>query len=222
MYRGVILDVDGTLVDSNDAHTRAWCDALEAAGRPVPYERVRQLIGMGGDKLLPEVTGLESNSPEGRAISEDRARRFKSDYLPHLSAFPGARELLVAMRRHGLRLAVASSAKEDELGPLLDLVGARDLLEAQTSADDVKASKPDADAVCVALARLGLRPGEAVMLGDTPYDLEAATRAGVALIGVECGGWSRHDLAGAIATYASPADLLANLNTSPLVARRAG
>jgi HAD superfamily hydrolase (TIGR01509 family) len=216
--RGVILDVDGTLVDSNDAHARAWLEALRAAGFDVPYERVRKLIGMGGDKLLPELTGLQEDDPRGADLKANRARIFREGYLPGLRAFPGARELLVHMRQRGLRLAVASSASEDELGPLLDLVGARDLLEAETSKDDVGASKPDPDAVQVALRKLGLKPAEAYMLGDTPYDLAACAGAGVGMIGFTCGGWSAHDLAGCLAIYEGPWELLAAFGRSPMAA----
>jgi HAD superfamily hydrolase (TIGR01509 family) len=218
LRRGVILDVDGTLVDSNDAHARAWVEALRQAGFEVPYGRVRRLIGMGGDKLLPELTGLADDDPRGKAISEARGRIFQAQHLPHLRAFPGARELLVRMRQAGLRLAVASSAKEEELGPLLDLVGARELVEAETSKDDVAASKPDPDVVHAALGKLGLRPAEVVMLGDTPYDVEACARAGVAMIGFTCGGWSAHDLAGCVAIYEGPAALLEAFGRSPIAA----
>lgn len=220
-YGGVILDVDGTLVDSNDAHTHAWCDALAAAGHAVPFERVRPLIGMGGDKLLPEACGVAADSPEGKAIAADRAERFMRDYFPTVKPFPGARELLVQLRDAGLKLVVASSAKDDELGPLLHLVGAEHLLSGKTSKDDVARSKPDPDAVHVALGKLGMKAGQAVMLGDTPYDLEAATRAGVAFIGFTAGGWQARDLAGAIAVYAGPAELLAEFPGSALARRQA-
>jgi HAD superfamily hydrolase (TIGR01509 family) len=214
--RGVILDVDGTLVDSNDAHARAWVEALAEQGIEVSFEKVRRLIGMGGDKLLPRVAGLEEDSPRGKVISERRSEIFKSRYLHRLKAFPGTRELLLRMRGEGLKLVVASSAKEDELKPLLKIAGAADLIEEKTSSDDAENSKPDPDIVEAALKQSGFSSNEAVMIGDTPYDIEAASRAGLEVIAFRCGGWNDEELAGATAIYDGPADLLAQYDSSPL------
>lgn len=217
--RAVILDVDGTLVDSNDAHARAWADAFAEAGRRVDYDHVRRLIGKGGDKLMPEVTGIEADSAEGRRISARRAAIFREHHLPTLQAFPQTRELLERMRGAGLRLVVASSATGEELGPLLAVAGADDLVADTTSSSDAEASKPEPDIVEAALAKAGLGPEECLMLGDTPYDIEAAGRAGVGVIALRCGGWGDEALGGARAIYADPADLLAHYDTSPLAAR---
>jgi HAD superfamily hydrolase (TIGR01509 family) len=214
--RGVILDVDGTLVDSNDAHAHAWVDALAEHGIDVEFEKVRSLIGKGGDKLLPEVSGIEEETPEGESISKRRGEIFKERYLPKLKAFPSARELLQRMRDEGLKLVVASSAKEDELNPLLKIAGATGLVEEKTSSDDAENSKPDPDIVKAALDSAGFAPDEAVMLGDTPYDIESASRAGVRVIALRSGGWKDADLSGAIAIYDDPADLLARYESSPL------
>jgi HAD superfamily hydrolase (TIGR01509 family) len=214
--RGVILDVDGTLVDSNDAHAHSWVEALAEHGIRVPFANVREKIGMGGDKLLPAVSGIEEDSPEGEKLSRRRREIFKERYLPLLRAFPGAKELLVRMHEQGLTLAVASSAKEDELHALLELCGADDLVEARTSSDDAERSKPDPDIVRSALAAVGLPAGEVVMLGDTPYDIEAAGRAGVGVIALRCGGWDDEGLRGALAVYQDPADLLEHYDSSPL------
>ena len=215
--RGVILDVDGTLVDSNDAHARAWVEALKEAGFDVPFERVRPLIGMGGDKLLPEVTGLPEDDPRAKRAGERRGEIFKARFLPSLRAFPRTRELLLRMRETGLKLAVASSAEPDELKALLRIAGAEDLVVGASSADDVGRSKPDPDVVHAALGRLALDPAQVVMIGDTPYDVEAAARAGVRAIAFRCGGWDGERLRGAIAVYDGPADLLARFDGSPLV-----
>jgi HAD superfamily hydrolase (TIGR01509 family) len=214
--RGIILDVDGTLVDSNDAHARAWVEAFAEHGINVPYEEVRKRIGKGGDKLMPEVSGISEETREGEAISKRRGEIFKSRYLPHLKAFPRTRELLQRMRDDGLKLVVASSAKEDELKPLLEKAGAADLIEEKTSSDDADNSKPDPDIVHAALDGAGFTADEAVMLGDTPYDIEAASKAGVNVIAFRCGGWDDAGLAGAIAIYDDPADLLAHYDDSPL------
>jgi phosphoglycolate phosphatase-like HAD superfamily hydrolase len=209
----VILDVDGTLVDSNDAHAHAWVDAFAEHGIAVPFDLVRRAIGMGGDKLMPHVADITEDSPRGAAISRSRATIFKSRYLPTVAAFPRVRDLLTRFADAGFKLAVASSAKADELYPLLEIAGVDDLIAHRTSSDDAEESKPDPDIVLAALKRVG-RPRQSIMLGDTPYDVEAAARAGIPIVGLECGGWGREDLAGAVEVYASPADLLDRLGAS--------
>ena len=212
----VIFDVDGTLVDSNDAQARSWVDALKEFGYSVPYEKVRPLIGMGGDKVLPETIGVQKDSEKGKQISKRRGEIFKEKYLPNVQPFPDAQKLLDRMRKQGLKLAIATSAQPDELRPLLQIVGAADLIEDKTSARDVKSSKPDPDVMQVALKRVGYPPNEVVMIGDTPYDIEAARKVCVGTTAFRCGGWSDSDLAGAIAIYNDPADLLAHYDSSPL------
>jgi HAD superfamily hydrolase (TIGR01509 family) len=216
--RAVILDVDGTLVDSNDAHAQAWVDAFAEAGHTVDYTHVRRLIGKGGDKLMPEVSGVTKESEAGGRISDRRSAIFKERYLPRLRPFPRTRELLQRMRDAGLTLVVASSASGEELAPLLDVAGVHDLLEDQTSSSDAERSKPDPDIVQAALDKAGLRPDECLMLGDTPYDVEAAGRAGVGVVALRCGGWHDEELQGAVAVYADPAELLARYEQSPLAA----
>ena len=213
--RGVLLDVDGTLVESNDAHAHAWVEALAENGRAVAFETVRPLIGMGGDKLLPKVCGLDAESGEGKRISDRRQAIFLGKYLPRLRPCRGAGELLHLLKGRGLRLAVASSAKKDELEPLLKVCGADSVIEAATSSDDADRSKPDPDIIHAALGHLGLPPGEVVLLGDTPYDVEAGRKAGVRVIALRCGGWGDADLK-ADAVYDDPADLAAHLDRSPL------
>jgi HAD superfamily hydrolase (TIGR01509 family) len=214
--RGVILDVDGTLVDSNDAHARAWVEALREGGFDVPFERVRPLIGMGGDKLLPELTGLPEDHARAQPVAERRGQIFRTRFLPALRAFPRTRDVLLRMREAGLKLAVASSAEREELQALLRIAGALDLIEGASSADEAEQSKPDPDVVHAALGRLRLDPSEVVMIGDTPYDVEAAARAGVSAIAFRCGGWDDARLGGAIALYDGPADLLTRFAASPL------
>ncbi len=213
---GVLLDVDGTLVDSVDAHTRAWIAALAEAGYDVPYERVRHLIGMGGDRLLPLVTGIREESKAGAQIAQRRSEIFLGDEAPHLRPTRGAREFIEALRGSGTRIGVASSAKPDELRVLLEVVDATDLMGAAASADDVESSKPAPDVIEAALERVGLAPGEVVLIGDTAYDIESALRAGVATIALRSGGWSDQDLDGAAAIFDDPADLLQRLYESPL------
>ena len=214
-----LLDVDGTLVDSNDAHAHAWVKAFTEAGVRVEFERVRRCIGMGGDKLMPEVSGVSEESSQGKGISKRRGEIFASEFLPTLKPFRDADRLVAALRDRGLTLVAASSAKKDELGPLLDIAGASALLDGATSSDDAEESKPDPDIVQAALARAKVPAHEAVMIGDTPYDVEAAARAGVPTVAFRCGGWGDDDLRGALAVYDGPWDLLARLDESPFGGR---
>jgi HAD superfamily hydrolase (TIGR01509 family) len=216
--KAALLDIDGTLLDSNHAHAQAWIETLAEFGHTVGFDRVRHLIGKGGDKLLPEVTGIEKDSPEGKRISERRSAVFKEKYLPGLRPFDGARELLQAMKQGGLKLVVATSAQKDELAGLLARANVTDLIEEATTSSDAEESKPDPDIVLAALRSAGCSADEAIMLGDTPYDVEASTRAGVAIVAVRCGGWSDADLGGAVAVYDDPRDLLAGLPSSPFFA----
>lgn len=213
-HAAVILDVDGTLVDSNDAHARSWVDAFADNGVTVAYRDVRRSIGMGGDKLMPAVSGIEEESPTGQRIAKRRAEIFKSRWLPGLRGFPRTRELLQRFAADGFTLAVASSAKEEELHPLLEAAGVSDLIPARTSSDDAPASKPDPDIVAAALKKTKCSSDRAIMLGDTPYDVEAAHRAGVYVVAFECGGWTRAELPGAEEVYADAEDLLQRYDTS--------
>lgn len=221
LIRAVILDVDGTLVDSNDLHARAWSDALREHGFAIDHERIRRLIGMGGDNLLPAAAGLDKEREPGKQIARRRGEIFKASYLAQVRALPGARALVERMLGDGLQLIVASSAKQDELDELLARAGVAELLPERTSAEQVASSKPDPDVVQAALERLGQPPEHALMIGDTPYDLQAAQRAGVALIALRSGGWGDADLAGALAIYDDPADLLAHYEQSPLAPAQA-
>ena len=214
MPHAAILDVDGTLVDSNDAHAQAWLTAFNQAGVDVSHDRVRRAIGMGGDKLVPHVSGLTADSKPGRQISARRGEIFRSEFLPHLTAFPRVRDLVQRLLADGYRVVIASSAKADELDPLLEIAGITDLLHSRTSSDDAKRSKPDPDIVVSALRDSGADPSRALMLGDTPYDVEAALRAGIAIVGVESGGWREADLAGAVEVHPGVADLCTRYDDS--------
>jgi HAD superfamily hydrolase (TIGR01509 family) len=214
--RAVLFDIDGTLIDSNDAHARAWVEAFARAGYEVPFDRVRRLIGKGSDKLMPEVIGIEKDSLAGKKIDDDRKAVFKETYLPRLRAFPGARELVRRVRDDGLKVIVATSAEEELLESLLKIADITDLVPRATTSSDARNSKPDPDIVRSALKKLACRPEEAVMIGDTPYDVEAAGRAGVKVLALRCGGWDAAALQGAVAVYRDPLDLVRHYDTSPL------
>jgi HAD superfamily hydrolase (TIGR01509 family) len=213
----VLLDVDGTLLDSNDAHAASWADVFAEFGYQIRFEHVRPLVGMGGDKLVPILTGLDHESPGGKQLSERRKAVFEQNYLPRLQPTRGARQLLEHLGGEGLILVIATSAGDDELRGLLDRAGVADLVHDATSSGDVEDSKPDPDVIGVALRKGRLSADEAVMIGDTPYDIAAAAKAGVPTIALRCGGWW-DDLAlgGAVAIYDDPADLLMRYDESPL------
>jgi HAD superfamily hydrolase (TIGR01549 family) len=212
----VLFDVDGTLVDSNDAHARAWVAAFAEHDVSVEFAEVRRLIGKGGDKLLPEVSGVDPASASGKAVAERRSRIFAEQFLPALKPFADAGRLVATLKDQGYTVVAASSARRDELQPLLAIAEADHLMDASTSSDDAENSKPDPDIIQAALACAKATPREAVMIGDTPYDIEASRRAGVPIIAFRCGGWADDDLKGAIAIYDGPWDLLARLEDSPL------
>jgi len=214
---GVLLDVDGTLIDSNDAHARAWSDALKEFGRDVPPEKIRPLIGMGGDKLLPTL-GVNPESEEGRAIAERRAGIFLERFVPKLRPTPGAKDLIKRFRKEGFRLVIATSARDEELNAMLRQVGLDDLIEQKTSADDAERSKPDPDIIQSALEKANLSPKATLLLADTPFDVEASKRASVDTVALLCGGWDADALRGAIAVYEDPADLLRHFTSSPFSA----
>ena len=216
MLKAILLDIDGTLVDSNDAHAHAWVAAFAESGVTVDFARVRRCIGMGGDKLMPEVSGIVEDSPQGRRIAARRGEIFTTEWLPRLRPFRDVDRLVTALNARGFTVVAASSAKKTELRALLDIAGVASMLEGATSSDDAEESKPDPDIIEAALKQAHTAPGEAVMIGDTPYDVEAATRAGVATIAFRCGGWRDEDLTGAIAIYDGAWELVDRLDDSPI------
>jgi HAD superfamily hydrolase (TIGR01509 family) len=214
---GVLVDIDGTLLDSNDAHTRAWMRALDAHGHGLPFDRIRPLIGKGGDKLLEELLGLPDDSEEAKAISAERGRVFLADELHALAPTPGARDLLLRIKAAGLKVVVATSAQPSETDALLVQAGIDDLIDHEANSGDAEQSKPDPDIVQSALRKAGVRPSAAIMLGDTPYDVEAAAKAGVPAVVLRCGGWWNDSaFKDALAIYDSPQDLLDDFDSSPL------
>jgi HAD superfamily hydrolase (TIGR01509 family) len=220
LLRGVIFDVDGTLVDSNDAHAQSWVDTFAETGYNVPFDAVRPLIGMGGDKLLPKTIGVAVDSDEGKKLTKRRSEIFRTHYLPHLKPLEGSRDLMLRVRAEKLKRVVATSAKDEELEGLLKAAQVADLMEEKATASDAKRSKPDPDIVKAAIEESELPASDLVMIGDTPYDVEAATRAKVRVIAFRSGGWKDADLRGAVEIYDGPGDLLRNYESS-LLGRKA-
>lgn len=206
----VILDIDGTLLLSNDGHAHAFQDAAKSLGIEVDFHRIRRLIGKGGDKLIPEVFGFESDSDAGKKLEELKGSIFRERYLPSLDPTPGARALLIRLRDENKKLVVATSAGRDDVAALLKRADVSDLIETSASADEAENSKPDPDILMAALRKTGQSRHAAVMIGDTPYDVEAAKRAGIPIIAVRSGGWTERELAGAVAVFDDPADILAH------------
>ncbi len=219
MPKAVIFDVDGTLIDSVDLHTKAWQDAFGEYGREIPFDDVRSQIGKGGDQLMPVFLSQDEVEAFGEELEERRGAILKERFLSKVKAFPGVRALFEHLRAKNVNIALASSAKEDELEVYKKAADIEDLVDEQTSSDDAESSKPNPDIFLAALDRLGKPdPKDVIVVGDTPYDAEAAGKAGLRTIGLLCGGFPEDSLrkAGCIAIYQDPADLLVHYDGSPL------
>ena len=210
-----ILDIDGTLVDSNFQHAVAWYRAFHQHGVVIPLWRIHRSIGMGGDQLVPTVAGDEVEEQLGDEIRPAHDAIYFT-MIAEVEPLPGARELIVELKDRGHTVVLASSAKATEVDHYIDLLDARELVDGWTSSADVEATKPQPDVVEVALEKVG--GGEAVLVGDSVYDCESATRAGVEALGVVTGGFGESELreAGAVAVFNSLEDLQRELDTTPL------
>jgi HAD superfamily hydrolase (TIGR01549 family) len=221
MISAVIFDIDGTIVDSVDLHAKAWQVAFAQFGKEIAFGAVREQIGKGADQLLPVFFSQEELDRFGKELQRYRSQIFKRDDLPLVKAFPKVRELFERIKQDGKRIALASSAKEDELDAYKKIAGVDDLIETETSSGDVEKSKPHPDIFEAALAQLGeISPDRVIVVGDTPYDAQAAGKLKLRTIGVSCGGWSEAQLrqAGCMEVYRDPADLLKNYESSPIFA----
>jgi HAD superfamily hydrolase (TIGR01509 family) len=219
MINAVIFDIDGTLVDSVDLHARAWQEAFSHFGYDFDFGEIRHQIGKGSDKLIPHFLPPGEVQHIGEELDKFRSKLWKTKFLARVKPFPKVRELFERIRQDGKRIVLASSAKGDELQTYKKIANIEDLVEKETSSDDVENSKPDPDIIHAALGKLGKpKPSEVIMVGDTPYDVEAANKAGVATIGMLCGGFPESELkaAGCVAIYRDAAELLERYEESPL------
>lgn len=215
--RAILFDIDGTLVDSNEQHVAAWSFAFREAGHPQEVDDIRLQIGKGGDLLVPTLAPDLSEDAR-KAISEAHGEYFKTIYLESVQAFPDAANLVRRVKADGRRVVLASSAKRSELEHYVALLGIADVVDASTSIDDVEASKPAPDIFEMALKKASVDAAEAIVVGDTIYDVEAAARSGIAAIGLTSGPFDGGQLrdAGAIAIFTDVAALLAEIDRSPL------
>jgi HAD superfamily hydrolase (TIGR01509 family) len=210
-----VLDVDGTLVDTNYHHAVAWYRAFAKYGIVLPVWRIHRHVGMGGDQMVEALAGVEAERGLGDDIRAAE-KAFYGELIDEVEPFAGARDLLVDLKDHGHTVILASSAKEDELEHYLELLDAREIADGWTTSADVEATKPEPDLVHAALERAG--GGEAVMVGDSTWDCEAASRAGVETVAVLTGGFSDAELreAGAGGVFESVDELRRRLAETPL------
>jgi HAD superfamily hydrolase (TIGR01549 family) len=210
-----LLDIDGTLVDANYQHALCWYRAFREHGVVLPVWRLHRHVGMGGDHFVEAVAGKQVEEEKGDAV-RNRWEELFDELIGEVAAFDGAHEFLVELKRRGHEVVLATSAIEKHANAFLDLLDARDVADDWTTKDDVEKSKPEPDLVQAARAKA--KTDEAVMVGDTPYDIEAARKAGVDTICVISGGFSEQELrdAGAVAVFESVRELTDNLDSTPL------
>lgn len=218
MIRAVIFDLDGTLVDSNDLHAEAWQETFRHFEKEIPYADLRRQIGKGGDQYLPEFLNAREMKEIRPEIEKFRSDLFKRKYLERVRPFPKVRELFQKLRDNGKRIALGSSGNSDEVAHYAELAKIGELFETKTTKSDVDESKPRPDIFLAALNLLGTAADETIVVGDTPYDVQAAKKASLATIGLRCGGFPEDELRafGAVAIYDDPADLLESYERSPL------
>lgn len=214
--KAFFFDVDGTLVDSNSAQTLSWQRAFEMVlGRHYPYARIRRLIGMQGNAMIPMLSGIQENSPEGQKILRTHSEIFLKKHLGSLQTFPEARELIHKIQSAGAKTAVVTALRRGEMEKLLHHVGLLGSFDLAVPIDDVEETGLKRSALGCALEKLQLQPKDVYYVADTPYDIEAATALGVDTLAFRCGGWDDDGLARAFRIFDDPADLLREIQTMP-------
>jgi HAD superfamily hydrolase (TIGR01509 family) len=219
VVKAILCDIDGTLVDSNHLHARAWQDAFAAMDLNVSFEDALAQIGKGGDQLIPVFVPKWKVEAIEEPLEAYRKFVFQTDYLAQVKPFPNVRAFLLRLKEAGIRLSLASSASKEDLKTYKKIAHMDDLIEESSSADDAKRSKPHPDIFESTLKKLGLPADETIALGDTPYDAEAAAKCGLRTIGLTCGGWPADDLtkAGCVEVYRDVTDLLEHFDSSALM-----
>ena len=210
-FRAVIFDLDGTLVDSNEFHIDSWDRTFRHFGKTFSYEELRKQIGKGSDNYLPQFLTPKEMNEFGKELDQYRSDLFKKEYLPCVKPFPSVRELFEQIRGDGKQILMASSGKKPETKHYTKLLQIEDLIDGQITSEDANSSKPAPDIFNAALAKLGVSRNEAIVVGDTRFDVEAAKKAGLAAIGFLCGRATDEKTlrrAGALAIFRDPADLL--------------
>lgn len=223
MIKAILFDIDGTLVDSVDIHAMAWQEALREFGFDAEFQAVRSQIGKGGDKLIPEFVPKDQLGAVQQKLSDFRGELFKRKYLSRIRPLSCVPELMQRVSDEDMRIALASSAKKDELQAYVKLLGIEKFIHEETSNDDVDESKPAPDIFTAALAKLKtVSADEAIVIGDTPYDAVAARHAAMRCIGVLTGGWTKEQLldAGCVTVYRGVAELFAMFDESVLARRQ--
>lgn len=214
MRKAAIFDIDGTLIDSNDFHAQAWGEVFRRHGATIEHAAIRAQIGKGGDNLMPALLPADLVARAGDAMAGERAALFAETFEPRVRPFPNVRPAMARLKETGALILLASSGKRAEVARHIDLLGIADLIDGSVSADDAEHSKPDPDIFAAAVDRAGCAPAEAVIVGDTEWDMQAAARLGAPAVAVRCGGVDGALLlaAGARAVYDGPWALPARLN----------
>lgn len=192
--KAAIFDVDGTLTDSVHLHTKAWQETFQHFGHSVPFRDIRAQIGKGGDQLMPVFLSEEEIKAKGEAIEKYRGDLFKREFLEKVKPFAKVRELFQKILEDGWKIALATSAKKDELQTYKDICNISDLLDTETASDDAEKSKPHPHIFVAAMKCLDVEPSDCMVVGDSPYDAEAATKAGIRSIGFLSGGFAEEEL----------------------------
>ena len=217
MLKAVLCDIDGTLLDSNAFHAESWQRTFAQFGFPAGFQAIVKQIGKGSEYMLPAFIPEDKLAGIEKEVKAFRKQLFHREYIDRVVPFADARRLLERMRQEGLRIAVATSSEKEDLEAFKTVLKIHDLIEEDATADDADKAKPEPDIFLAALERLDVKPEEALALGDTPWDVEAARKAGVSTVAVQSGGWAREQLleAGAIAVFYDVADIVRNFESSP-------
>jgi HAD superfamily hydrolase (TIGR01549 family) len=210
--QGVIFDIDGTLIDTNDIHARCWVEAFAHFDKHIDYKLMRHQIGKGGDLLVPDLLNAKEMQRFGDELKDYRSKLYKKKYMKEAQPFPRVKELFESLHDRGVKLALASSANPDEVEYYTELLGVKKLLGGSTSTKDAKLSKPSPEIFEAALGQLGTDVTKTLVVGDTPYDVLAAHRASLAIVAVLCGGFEPELLAKAEFLFDDAEDIVRKID----------